>query len=363
MKKTCKTSRPRYREIEEMVRQLIQTENLPRHSLLPSENQLAHQFQVTPMTVRRAMDELVHDGVIYRKRGSGSFVAPRQQRSPVLIVPRLPGTSVLQHDGSGYSSFLLGALTAVQQNNLPHVPEIILQEDFLSNLNDLKLIYPRLAGMIFLRGFEVIESHWEAIRALDVPVLFFGPDIAWNPAYPMNCYFHDEHRLARMIAEYFASRGYRRIGNVITQKITQLRSSVFRKIAPEYGLTFLPEDEVILEEGSNFYSFKSVPPALPRILKECDVVIAASTCVAFALAQKMEREWGMRVGQDARLFGIDNKDATIPDGIHPSITSIEINEYDCGSDSFLRFSRYLESGETEHFTEYCKLILHQRESC
>ena len=46
-----------------------------------------------------------------------------------------------------------------------------------------------------------------------------------------------------------------------------------------------------------------------------------------------------------------------------SITSIEINEYDCGSDSFLRFSRYLESGETEHFTEYCKLILHQRESC
>ena len=346
-----------------MVRLLIQRENLPRHSLLPSENQLAHQFQVTPMTVRRAMDELVHDGVIYRKRGSGSFVAPRQHRSPVLIVPRLPGTSVLQHDGSGYSSFLLGALTAVQQNNLPHVPEIILQEDFLSNLNDLKLIYPRLAGLIFLRGFEVIESHWEAIRALDVPVLFFGPDIAWNPAYPMNCYFHDEHRLARMIAEYFVSCGYRRIGNVITQRITELRSSLFREIAPEYGLTFLPEDEVFLEEGENFYSFKKLPPELPRILKECDVVISASTCVAFALAQKAEREWGWRVGEDVRLFGIANKDSPVPEGIHPSITSIEINEFDCGSDAFLRFSRYLESGENGNFKEFCKFKLNQRESC
>ena len=243
------------------------------------------------------------------------------------------------------------------------MPEIILQEDFLYNLRDLKLIYPKLAGVIFLRGFDVVEAHWEAIKALDVPLLFFGADVAWNDAYPMNCYFHDEHRLARMIAEYFVSCGYRRIGNVITKRITELRSSLFREIAPEYGLTFLPEDEVFLEEGENFYSFKNLPPELPRILKECDVVISASTCVAFALAQKAEREWGWRVGEDVRLFGIANKDSTVPEGIHPSITSIEINEFDCGSDAFLRFSRYLESGENGNFKEFCKFKLNQRESC
>jgi GntR family transcriptional regulator len=43
--------------------------------LLPTENDLLEQYQVSRSTVRQALDLLVGEGKIYRQRGRGSFVA------------------------------------------------------------------------------------------------------------------------------------------------------------------------------------------------------------------------------------------------------------------------------------------------
>ncbi|MDO6966845.1 GntR family transcriptional regulator [Rhizobium alvei] len=64
---------PFYLQIAERLRELIGT--LSAGERLPSEPQLAKQFSVSRFTVAKAVEQLVNDGLITRKQGSGTFVA------------------------------------------------------------------------------------------------------------------------------------------------------------------------------------------------------------------------------------------------------------------------------------------------
>lgn len=53
---------------------------------VPSENELCGLFRVSRMTARRALDQLALDGLIVRRRGSGSFIADNGVRSSYLVI-------------------------------------------------------------------------------------------------------------------------------------------------------------------------------------------------------------------------------------------------------------------------------------
>jgi GntR family transcriptional regulator len=61
------------RETRERVLDLI--ENLSVGDSIPSERQLASDLGVSRLTVRAALDELVREGYLLRRRGAGTFVA------------------------------------------------------------------------------------------------------------------------------------------------------------------------------------------------------------------------------------------------------------------------------------------------
>ncbi|MGL5327826.1 MAG: GntR family transcriptional regulator, partial [Peptostreptococcaceae bacterium] len=52
----------------------IKQKTLIANQLLPSERELIDEYNVSRITVRRAIDELVKDGYAYKIRGKGSFV-------------------------------------------------------------------------------------------------------------------------------------------------------------------------------------------------------------------------------------------------------------------------------------------------
>lgn len=65
---------PIYKVIENYVKELINSDKLKKGDLIPSENQLSEEFNVSRMTVRSALNNLVKDGYISRQRGVGSIV-------------------------------------------------------------------------------------------------------------------------------------------------------------------------------------------------------------------------------------------------------------------------------------------------
>jgi GntR family transcriptional regulator len=74
---------PIYRQIEDALREDIQSGQLRPYDLIPSENELSKILGVSPMTIRQAMGQLVKDGFAYRERGRGTFVAPPRLDHPL----------------------------------------------------------------------------------------------------------------------------------------------------------------------------------------------------------------------------------------------------------------------------------------
>jgi GntR family transcriptional regulator len=65
----------RYLEIELWLRE--RTRTIPPGTLLPSEKELAAQFGVSRMTARQAVQNLAREGLVERRRGSGTYSAQR----------------------------------------------------------------------------------------------------------------------------------------------------------------------------------------------------------------------------------------------------------------------------------------------
>jgi GntR family transcriptional regulator len=78
-------ARPLYLQIMDEVRRALVVGTLRPEDPLPSVRELASELVVNPRTVSQAYRELEREGVVYVRRGQGTFVAPdahpgRQER-------------------------------------------------------------------------------------------------------------------------------------------------------------------------------------------------------------------------------------------------------------------------------------------
>ncbi|MBX3478453.1 MAG: GntR family transcriptional regulator [Brevundimonas sp.] len=65
---------PLYHQIYLVLREQIRSGTIPPNALLPGEQQLAKMFNVSRITVKRALNELAADGLLNRHRGRGTIV-------------------------------------------------------------------------------------------------------------------------------------------------------------------------------------------------------------------------------------------------------------------------------------------------
>ncbi|HEY1604858.1 MAG TPA: GntR family transcriptional regulator [Allosphingosinicella sp.] len=70
---------PLYQQLHNALRQAIADKRLASDSPLPPERDIASALGVSRITVRKALDALAEEGLVRRRHGAGTFVAPRAE--------------------------------------------------------------------------------------------------------------------------------------------------------------------------------------------------------------------------------------------------------------------------------------------
>lgn len=117
---------PMYYQIMRQIREKIDEGEYHSDYALPPERELAEYFHVSRMTVRQAILELVNEGILLRRKGIGTFVAPPK------LEQELSGLTSFTEDmakrGMKAESRVLSFTDAV--------PDSIVREALLLNEND-----------------------------------------------------------------------------------------------------------------------------------------------------------------------------------------------------------------------------------
>ncbi|WP_284035564.1 GntR family transcriptional regulator [Neobacillus sp. 114] len=88
---------PLYRQVEQVLEEKVKTNQWPIGYQLPTENELAELFDVSTITVKRAVIELVNKGYLYRQRGKGTFVSGTMNEQDINTLISLTSEEEEEH--------------------------------------------------------------------------------------------------------------------------------------------------------------------------------------------------------------------------------------------------------------------------
>ena len=98
---------PRYEQLYRHLSAAIAAGDLPPESQLPTERDLALIADVSRVTVRKAVSQLVEDGVLEQRRGAGTFVKPARPKMEHSLSALLSFTEYMRQRGKTSTSRIL----------------------------------------------------------------------------------------------------------------------------------------------------------------------------------------------------------------------------------------------------------------
>lgn len=79
-------STPAYQQVRELILQQMKNGQIKPGDKIPSLNQLCQMYDISRITVRQAIDSLIHDGLLYTAPGKGTFANGIMQEAQLEYV-------------------------------------------------------------------------------------------------------------------------------------------------------------------------------------------------------------------------------------------------------------------------------------
>ncbi|WP_299322274.1 GntR family transcriptional regulator [Parasphingopyxis sp.] len=114
-------TKPRYVQLADSLRAAILRGDLSEDGQFPTETELCREHGVSRYTVREALRRLVAEGLIQRKRGSGTVIQPAAARGGTLHQPLSNVGELLQYARDTQYDFKPVGLTRLPRRIADHV--------------------------------------------------------------------------------------------------------------------------------------------------------------------------------------------------------------------------------------------------
>jgi GntR family transcriptional regulator len=156
---------PLYLQLKGVLQELVDAGQLRPGDRIPSEFEFAQLHAVSRMTARRAIDELVMNGTLFRQQGKGTFVA--HEKMPVLSVSGSFSTTM--------HTLGLTVSSKVLELKLIPAPEHVMRD----------LALPQPQDVVYLRRLRYVDDIPMALHSSYMPSQYFArvldADLAHRP--------------------------------------------------------------------------------------------------------------------------------------------------------------------------------------
>lgn len=162
------TPQPLYQKVKQHLLEQIDSGTWPVNHRLPSEHELVAQFNVSRMTVNRAVRELTDEGRLVRLQGVGTFVAPPKAQSALFEIHSIAAEiesrgrrhrcRVLSSGRIDATAELAYALDIVQGNPVFHTRMVHYEDDRAIQYEE-RWVNPAAAPDYLQQDLERITAH------------------------------------------------------------------------------------------------------------------------------------------------------------------------------------------------------------
>ncbi len=340
--------------------------SLPPGSRLPTELDLAEEYNISRGTVRQAMTSLVNEGLLERIQGRGTFVravAPlvRRDRGIQSVSKRIG--LLLSYPGSELDLDILRGVEYAAKSRGYQVTFAYTEESAEQQTNDInRLRADGVTGLIIYPLSNMAYS--EAIWKLDDDHIPFVLIDRYFPDLDTDYVTSDNFSGAYRATEHLIILGYNRISFCYSHTGTLATTSVrdrfegYCKALEEYGL---PYDESLVIEHPRL--LKGMPDPYVEFLTRAerpDAIVASVDYEAVNL-MKAAQQVGLRIPEDLALVGFDNLRFTAH--WNPPLTTVAQSCRDMGAQAVDLIIKRIEGqrGPKRHIELPVNLIV--RESC
>ncbi len=228
------SEQPLYKRIQEGIRQRIMSGEWPHNSMLPSRRELCIEFKTTQVTLDKAIQELIRDGVLRASRGSGTFVGStskaRKAHRIGVVVRR---ESLEEHwDNNHYFGPLFGGMReAMMSSSVEVLYANIEQTDYIRYFNDMQL-----DGMIIVLPSLNDVKTLHHIADQGVPFVAVGFSTTNPDDARLKCIDCDNRGGVKLALEHLVSLGHNDIGMInlaISQSNHYDRYEAFNQVSAD----------------------------------------------------------------------------------------------------------------------------------
>ena len=321
----------KYVQLQGMLQQYLRDADFEADQKLPTEDELIKRFQVSRVTVRKALQALAEAGVIYKIQGSGTFFSgkmPVNREASYLIgvITPLEFTYIYPQIIQG-----IGAVAQDKHYNLvlggskanPDRELTCLRQ--LSNKNIDGLIFEPSSGFRYEPDAEIVKM----LDALTIPVVFMN----WAIDDPQRSYVAlDDLEGGALATKYLITAGHRRIACIQPSNhlcgIHRLRG--YRQALED---SLIPYDERLVKCSDAL--LRSTAAETERMLGELLALGAERpTAIVYfndefaVFGDRYLRQAGLRIPEDISMIGYDDSDLALQTSV--PLTSVIHPKYHIG---------------------------------
>lgn len=160
---------PVYFQLKNAILDKIKNGEYAPGNLIPSERELGEMLNISRMTVRQALNQLVSDGFLYREKGKGTFVAKGkiEQKNIMSFSETVrrngltPSTQILEFSRKAVTADIAAILDISEGELIYHVRRLRLADDKPIAIEEVFIPEKYCRG---LERFDLKDSLYKLLR-------------------------------------------------------------------------------------------------------------------------------------------------------------------------------------------------------